>query len=81
MAGTAAALAQAGATVDVTVCDIAQRAGVAGLLARIAASGPALTSVFHTAGVIADGVIDRLDTARLAAVLAAKAAGPRTSMS
>ena len=42
--------------------------------ARIGAAGPPLTAVLHTAGVLDDGVLDRLDTARLAAVLAGKAA-------
>ncbi len=37
--------------------------------------GPALTSVFHTAAALDDGVVDRLDPARLSAALDAKAAG------
>ena len=47
---------------------------VAGLLARIGADRPAADRGLHTAGVLDDGVLDRLDAARLAAVLAAKAA-------
>src|SRR5207342_236954 len=46
-----------------------------GLLARIAAGGPPLAAVMHTAGVLDDGVLDGLDAGRLATVLAAKAAG------
>ena len=48
---------------------------VTGLLARVDAGGLPLTAVMHAAGVLDDGVLDRLDTGRLAGVLAAKAAG------
>ncbi|MEV0375992.1 beta-ketoacyl reductase, partial [Streptomyces sp. NPDC050636] len=37
-------------------------------------SGPALSAVMHTAGVLDDGVVDRLSAPRLETVLAAKAA-------
>ncbi len=74
-AALAAELAAAGTTVEVTACDTAERAGLAGLLDRIAATGPGLTSVFHTAVVIDDGVLDRLDAGRMAPVLAVKAGG------
>src|SRR4051794_7452348 len=73
----AADLAQLGARVSVTACDLADRAGVAGLLGGIRATGPRLTGVFHAAGVLDDGVLDRLDTPRLAGVLGVKAAGAR----
>src|SRR6202030_425416 len=72
-AALAAALAVAGTTVEVTACNTAERAGLAGLLDRIAVTGPGLTSVFHTALVIDDGVLDRLDTGRMAPVVAVKA--------
>ena len=72
-AALAAALAVAGATAELIAGDVANRDEVAGLLARTAADGPPLTAVLHTAGVVDDGVLDRLDTARLAAVLAPKA--------
>ncbi|QMU69825.1 type I polyketide synthase [Streptacidiphilus sp. P02-A3a] len=71
----AAELAESGSTALVLAADVAERADVAGLLAAIAAEGPALRTVVHTAGVVDDGVLDRLDAARLAGVLAAKAGG------
>ena len=73
----AAALADAGSAVRVLSCDSADRDALAGLVERLSASGPQLTAVFHTAAVTDDGVLDRLDAARLAAALAAKAAGAR----
>ncbi len=75
VAALAARLAAAGTHVDIVACDTAQRADLAGLLDRIAADGPPLSSVFHTAGLLADGVIDALDVARLATTSDAKAAG------
>ena len=75
VAGLAAALAAAGSTAEVIACDTADRGQVAVLLDRIAVGGPALSGVMHTAGVLDDGVLDRLDTGRLATVAAAKAGG------
>ena len=60
-AALAAELAGAGTAVAVIACDVAERAQVAGLLARIAAGGPPLAAVIHTAGVLDDGVLDGLD--------------------
>ena len=71
----AASLAGSGTTVSVAACDLAERSAVAGLLTRIAATGPALTSIMHASAVLDDGVLERLTTQRLATVLAAKAAG------
>jgi acyl carrier protein len=71
----AADLAAAGTSADVVACDAASREALAGLLAWISAGGPRLAAVFHTAGGLDDGVLDGLDTPRLAGVLAAKAAG------
>ncbi|HEV2634961.1 MAG TPA: SDR family NAD(P)-dependent oxidoreductase [Actinocrinis sp.] len=71
----AADLAEAGSTAVVLAADVADRADIAGLLRTIAADGPQLRTVIHTAGVVDDGVLDRLDAARFAAVLAAKAGG------
>ena len=71
----AAELALAGTSVEAVTCDTAERDQVTGLLARIAAGGPRLSSVLHTAGVIDDGVLDRLDAGRLASVASAKAGG------
>ncbi len=74
-AGLAAGLAAAGAGVEVSAGDIADRGQVAGLLGRIAAGGPPLSSVLHTAAVLDDGLLDGLGPDRLSSVLAAKAAG------
>ncbi|MBC3839608.1 KR domain-containing protein [Streptacidiphilus sp. 4-A2] len=72
-AALAAELAACGTAVEVLAGDSGQRSQLTALLARIAATGPALTGVMHTAGVVDNGVLDRLDPARLGAVLAAKA--------
>ncbi|HEY2238282.1 MAG TPA: SDR family NAD(P)-dependent oxidoreductase, partial [Streptosporangiaceae bacterium] len=74
-AALAAELAQAGVAVTVARLDTTERPPVAGLRDWIQRSGPSLRAVFHTAGVLDDGVLDRLDEARLAAVLEPKAAG------
>ena len=74
-AALAAELAAAGTAAQVTACDAADRAQVSGLLERIAGSGPPLAGVLHAAGTLDDGLLDGLDPARLASVLAAKAAG------
>ena len=71
----AAELAENGTEVAVYAADVANRTDVAGLLATIAANGPQLRTIVHTAGVVDDGVLDRLDAPRLASVLAAKAGG------
>jgi acyl carrier protein len=52
---------------------VARRDDVAGLLEWLAADG--LTGVMHTAGVLDDGVLDRMSPVRLGNVLAAKAGG------
>ncbi|MFJ4658843.1 SDR family NAD(P)-dependent oxidoreductase [Nocardia sp. NPDC088792] len=60
---------------DVTVtgvaCDVADRAALAELLARIPAAHP-LTAVVHTAGVVDDGVLESLTHDRVDAVLRPK---------
>ncbi|MGN9789438.1 SDR family NAD(P)-dependent oxidoreductase, partial [Nonomuraea sp. ZG12] len=71
----AARLAGTGAAVAVLTGDVARKDEVAGLLHWIAADGPALTGIMHTAGALDDGVLDRMSPARLATVLAAKAGG------
>ncbi|BBB02251.1 putative modular polyketide synthase [Actinacidiphila reveromycinica] len=71
----AAAVAESGTPVEVVAADVARREQVAGLLDRIASTGPELCGVIHSAGVIDDGLLDGMDEARLAGVLAAKAAG------
>ena len=75
VAARTAALAAAGAGVEVIACEAGERAEVAGVLARVAAGGPPLTAVMHTAGILDDGVLDAMAPERLASVLAAKAGG------
>ncbi|WP_329562469.1 type I polyketide synthase [Kitasatospora sp. NBC_01266] len=67
----AAELTALGAEVAVAACDVADRAALAELLGAIPAAHP-LTSVVHTAGVLDDGVADRMTPERLAPVLRAK---------
>ncbi len=74
-AGLAARLAAAGTHVELLTCDSARRDDLAGVLHRIGADGPPLTDVLHAAGVVDDGVLDRLNTSRLATTLGPKAAG------
>ncbi|MGK5638496.1 type I polyketide synthase [Streptomyces sp. URMC 126] len=71
----AAHLATAGTHVEISTCDSGRRDDLAAQLDRIGAGGPPLTAVMHTAGVLDDGVLDRLTADRLATALAAKAAG------
>ncbi|MFE2522569.1 type I polyketide synthase, partial [Streptomyces mirabilis] len=70
-AALAAELAEAGSAVDVVACDASDRAALSGLLES---TGSDLSAVMHTAGVLDDGVVDRLSADRLESVLAAKAA-------
>jgi polyketide synthase 1/15 len=65
-------LTQAGATVQVAACDVADRDAAAGLLERIGEQGPPLSGVIHAAGTLDDAVITSLTPQRLDAVLAAK---------
>ncbi|EXU62911.1 polyketide synthase [Streptomyces sp. PRh5] len=60
-----------GATVTVAACDTADRDAVAALVAQVPADHP-LTGVFHTAGVLDDGVISSLTPERLDTVLRPK---------
>ncbi len=75
VANLAAELAAAGTRVDVVACDIAQRDQAEGLLARIAADGPPLTTVMHAAGVAGGGAVRDIGPANLTEDLAAKASG------
>jgi polyketide synthase 12 len=68
----AAAVAVAGAAVQITACDAADRPALAALLAGIPADCP-LTAVIHTAGVLDDGVISSLTPARIDTVMRPKA--------
>ena len=67
-------LEELGARVQIAACDVADRSAVAELLDGIAPEHP-LTGVFHTAGVLDDGVVTDFDTTRLARVLAPKVDG------
>ncbi|MFI0780276.1 SDR family NAD(P)-dependent oxidoreductase, partial [Streptomyces sp. NPDC021212] len=67
-------LEELGAEVRIVACDIADRAAVAELLDGIPPEH-SLTGVFHAAGVLDDGVVTGLDSARLARVLAPKVDG------
>jgi short-subunit dehydrogenase/acyl carrier protein len=75
VAGLAATLADRGAGAEVITCDTADRAQLAGLLARIRASGPPLSAVMHAAGTGPGTTVRDMTVAELAEVVAAKAAG------
>ncbi|MGW1819889.1 KR domain-containing protein, partial [Streptomyces sp. NPDC002125] len=80
--GLEAELRGLGVGVSVVACDVADRGAVAGLLSSLGervVSGelPELRGVVHTAGVLADGVIEALTPERMAYVLRSKAAGAR----
>ncbi|HET6704181.1 SDR family NAD(P)-dependent oxidoreductase, partial [Amycolatopsis sp.] len=77
VAGLAADLAGRGTAVDVLACDTAERAEVAGLLDRIAATGPALSCVMHAAGVARAAFVTDTTVEELADVSAAKVLGAR----
>ncbi|MFD0105338.1 SDR family NAD(P)-dependent oxidoreductase, partial [Streptomyces sp. NPDC127164] len=63
-----AELAESGATAHLLSCDVTDRNALAKVIAEHTPG-----SVFHTAGVLDDGLIDRMTPARLRAVLAPKA--------
>lgn len=69
---TPAWAAELDATVRAAACEMSDRTAVDTL---VASCRPALTAVFHLAGVVDDGVVDGLTPRRLATVLAPKAAG------
>ncbi|MFJ9822703.1 type I polyketide synthase, partial [Streptomyces sp. NPDC101151] len=68
-----------GAGVTVAACDVADRGELAELLGSLTEDPglPPLTAVVHTAGVLDDGVIETLETARLTQVLRAKVTAAR----
>ena len=68
----AASIAAAGATVQVTACDVADRGHLAAVIAWAPAGSP-LTQVIHAAGVIDDATVGSLTEERMAAVLRPKA--------
>ncbi|WP_143675911.1 type I polyketide synthase, partial [Streptomyces milbemycinicus] len=61
-----------GADVTVTACDIADRDGLAEVLAGVPEAHP-LRGVVHTAGVLDDGVVEALSPGRMESVLRPKA--------
>ncbi|GCB53532.1 malonyl CoA-acyl carrier protein transacylase [Streptomyces sp. NL15-2K] len=63
-----------GAKVTLAAADVADRAALAAVLAEIPAEHP-LTAVVHTAGVLADGIIERMTPGQLDRVLRPKADG------
>jgi acyl transferase domain-containing protein/acyl carrier protein len=69
--GLTAELEQAGASVTVSACDVADRDAVAALIAGI----PDLRGVVHAAGVLADGMVGSLTAKRLDSVLRPKVDG------
>ncbi|MEU8468037.1 type I polyketide synthase [Streptomyces sp. NPDC029006] len=69
-----AELAGLGATATAHACDVADREGLAAVLAGIPAGHP-LTAVVHAAGVLDDGVVSSLTPERIDTVLAPKALG------
>ncbi|MFF2331661.1 MULTISPECIES: type I polyketide synthase [unclassified Streptomyces] len=66
-----ARLAEYGAAVHVTACDVGDREALATLLEGIPADRP-LTAVIHAAGALDDGAVSALTTAQLDRVLAPK---------
>ncbi|WP_372447008.1 type I polyketide synthase [Streptomyces flavofungini] len=71
-----AELEESGVRVTVAACDVADRAALAALLAEVPADAP-LTGVFHTAGILDDGVLEGLTEERMASVFRAKVASAR----
>jgi NAD(P)-dependent dehydrogenase (short-subunit alcohol dehydrogenase family) len=65
-------ITELGATVSVATCDVTDRPAVQKLLVRVDPCHP-LTAVFHTAGVLDDGIIESLTPARIGPVLCSKA--------
>ncbi|WP_240437701.1 type I polyketide synthase [Sciscionella marina] len=68
-------LAGRGSAVEVIACDTAERATLAGLLDRIAATGPALSTVAHAAGVAHGAFVPDTTVEHLAELSAAKVGG------
>nr|WP_165436422.1 type I polyketide synthase [Amycolatopsis suaedae] len=66
-----AELAAHGAHVDVVACDAADRAALAGVLTTIPEEHP-LTAVVHAAGVLSNGLVEKLAPRQLAEVFRAK---------
>jgi len=67
-------LERAGAVVQVSACDVADRSALAKVLAGMPPGYP-LTAVVHAAGVLADGTVESLTAGDLGHALGPKAAG------
>ncbi|MET8584725.1 type I polyketide synthase [Streptomyces collinus] len=67
-------LTEAGATVTLAACDVADRAALAALLDAVPEDHP-LTAVVHAAGIVDDGTFEDLTPDRIGTVLAPKAHG------
>ncbi|WP_367127518.1 type I polyketide synthase [Saccharothrix sp. HUAS TT1] len=74
-AGLEAELEALGAEVEFPVCDVGDRDAVAALLARLAADGREVRSVFHAAALTELGMLADTSLADFAAVVDAKVAG------
>ncbi|MGW0559007.1 SDR family NAD(P)-dependent oxidoreductase, partial [Streptomyces sp. NPDC002926] len=70
-------LETAGARVTLASCDVTDRRQLSDLLVRIASDEAPLRAVFHTAGLLDDRFVDRLDTKALAAAAAPKLGAAR----
>ncbi|MCZ7431310.1 type I polyketide synthase [Streptomyces sp. WMMC1477] len=68
-------LRAAGAEVAVRAADVSRYEDVAGLVAEIEAKMPPPAGIFHSAGVLDDGVLRQLDADRMRSVAAPKAEG------
>jgi candicidin polyketide synthase FscC len=68
----AAELAASGAEVAVHACDVSDRDALAGVVVSVPDEHP-LCGVFHAAGVLDDGTVERMTPDRVDAVLSAKA--------
>ncbi|MGW1863892.1 SDR family NAD(P)-dependent oxidoreductase, partial [Streptomyces collinus] len=67
-------LTEAGATVTLAACDVADRAALAAVLDAVPEEHP-LTAVVHAAGIVDDGTFEDLTPDRIGTVLAPKADG------
>ncbi|WP_317441292.1 type I polyketide synthase [Streptomyces collinus] len=67
-------LTEAGATVTLAACDVADRAALAAVLDAVPEDHP-LTAVVHAAGIVDDGTFEDLTPDRIGTVLAPKADG------
>ena len=70
-AALAADIAATGVGVQVTACDVGDRAALTGLLAALPAETP-LSGVVHTAGIVDDGIIGSLTPERVDTVMRPK---------